>query len=285
MVDTQGTDDGPMPWLASADRPRSTEPADLAANWADGRICILTGHRCVPQVEFPHDLRRDGLQSLLDRLQGGVRFSNDLLAGSGHLPVVALTFDDGSEDHAWVARMLAERAVPAVFFVVTGLLGTPGFLSWEQARELVKLGHEMGSHGVDHLPVRNLSQAEVREQAYASKARLEDELQVPVRYFAPPFGYDAPGLAQALVAAGYQGSRLTRWGLYHPHRGNPWQLPSIPLTEFTVTAGWPDRVLRQGRVPLAMRATRAGRAVLPEPLRVAARRALNATVRSQSRAS
>jgi peptidoglycan/xylan/chitin deacetylase (PgdA/CDA1 family) len=240
-------------------------------------VCILTGHRAVEEAALPHDARRATLRSFLDRWQSSVRFSTDLLSGAGDTATFALTFDDGSGDHAWVGRFLAERGLRGVFFLTTGLLETPGFLTWEQARELVALGHEVGSHGADHLAVRRLTAAELRVQVHDSKARLEDELQAPVRYFAPPFGYGAPGLSAALAAAGYRGCRLTRWGLYRPDRGSPWRLPSIPLTDFTVTAGWLDRIFSQGRVPVAMRATWLGRAVLPEPLRIVARRALRAS--------
>lgn len=260
---------------AAGRRPSSTSRG--SASRGGGQVCILTGHRAVEQVMLPHDTRRATLRSLLDRWQSSVRFSTDLLAGSGDTVTFALTFDDGSADHAWVGCFLAERGLRGVFFLTTGLLGTPGFLTWEQARELVTLGHEVGSHGAEHLAVRRLTEAQLRVQVHDSKARLEDELQAPVRYFAPPFGYGTPGLPAALTAAGYRGCRLTRWGLYRPGRGSPWQLPSIPLTDFTVTAGWLDRILSQGRMPVAMRAAWLGRAVLPEPLRMVARRALRAS--------
>jgi peptidoglycan/xylan/chitin deacetylase (PgdA/CDA1 family) len=210
------------------------------------------------------------------------RFTTDLRAHCPGAATFALTFDDGSEDHAWVGRSLSERGLRGVFFLTSGLIGEPGFVTWAQARQLVAQGHEVGSHGVDHLPVRSLSRAELVHQVRASKERLEDELQVPVRYFAPPFGYDAPGLREALRSSGYHASRLTRWGLFRPDGGNPWVQPSIPLTEFTVTAGWPDRILGDGRVPTVMRATQLGRAVLPERMRTLARRMLRGSVKGRT---
>ena len=235
----------------------------------------------MPEADRPHDVRRDSFAAMLDRLQASAEFTTDLLGHHQGSPTFALTFDDGSEDHLWVGRALAGRGLHGVFFLVAGLIGEPGFLTWDQARELVALGHEVGSHSVDHLPVRSLSRDEILHQVRASKQQLEDELQVPVRYFAPPYGYDAPGLRESLVACGYQASRLTRWGLYRPDRGTPWRQPSIPLTEFTVTAGWPDQILAGGRMPAAMRVTRLGRAILPEPLRALARRGLGSTGRGR----
>lgn len=257
--------------VGGSGRDERASPSPQAVPWAGGRSCVFTAHRVVPQVEVPHDVRRDSFSALLDRMQPVVRFGTDMLDGSDGVASVVLSFDDGSADHAWVGRELAGRGIRGLFFLVSGLMGTPGFLTWEQARELVALGHEVGSHAADHLPVRKMSGAELRGQVRVSKARLEDGLQCPIRYFAPPFGYGSAALAEALADAGYHGCRLTRWGLHHPDHGDRWQLPSIPVTEFTVHRGWPEQVLSRGRIPLAMRVTRAGRAVLPEPLRVLAR--------------
>jgi peptidoglycan/xylan/chitin deacetylase (PgdA/CDA1 family) len=227
-------------------------------------------------------MQRDSFVALLDRLQSAARFTTDLLAPCEGTATFALTLDDGSEDHSWVGQCLVERGLRGVFFLTSGLIGEPGFVTWAQARQLAAQGHEVGSHGVDHLPVRSLSRVELMHQVRASKERLEDELQVPVRYFAPPFGYDASGLREALRSCGYHASRLTRWGLYRPDGGNPWLQPSVPLTEFTVTTGWLDRILDDGRIPAAMRATQLGRAVLPEQLRVLARRALRWAARGRT---
>lgn len=252
-----------------------------AVPWAGQRFCILTAHRVVPQLDVPHDVRQATFCAFLDRVGPLHRFGTDLLGGDPAAGV-ALTFDDGSADHAWVGDELARRGIRGLFFLVSGLLGTPGFLSWEQARELVSRGHEVGSHGADHVPVRGMSPAQVREQVRSSKARLENELQAPVRFFAPPFGSGAPALAEALAEAGYRGARLTRWGVHRPGQGDPWWLPSVPLTEFTLRSRWPDRILAEGRIPPVVKAIRMGRAVLPEPLRVAARRLLPTSTSARS---
>lgn len=266
------------------DRSGGITPRDSRfAQWQSHRLCICAVHRVVSTIVRPHDTTRDSFTALLDRLQPVAQFTTDLLGGHrGGNATFALTFDDGSEDHAWVGRALVGRGVRGVFFLTSGLIGEPGFLTWAQARELAAQGHEVGSHGVDHLPVRSLSRSELVYQVRASKDRLEDELQVPVRYFAPPFGYDARGLREALLSCGYEASRLTRWGLYRPGDGNPWLQPSVPLTEFAVTAGWLDRILADGRLPAAMRATQLGRAILPERMRVLARQVLRGVAKGRT---
>jgi peptidoglycan/xylan/chitin deacetylase (PgdA/CDA1 family) len=261
-------------------------------------------HRVVEQLAVPHDVRRAMFSTFLDRVppscgfgtdlcgtdrsgtdrsgtdrsgtdrSGTDRSSTDRSGGVGPRDAIALTFDDGSADHVRVAGDLAGRGVSGLFFLVTGLLGQPGFLTWQQARELVALGHEVGSHGADHLAVRPMTRTQVRAQVRDSKARLEDELQVPVRFFAPPFGRGSAALAEVLAEAGYRGCRLTRWGVHRPGIGDPWWLPSVPVTEFTLRSRWPDRILAEGRIPPVVTAIRIGRAVLPEPLRRVARRLL-----------
>ena len=97
-----------------------------------------------------------------------------------------MTFDDATGDHLEVARELAARHIPAVFFVTFGVLGREGHLDDAALRELVALGHVVGSHALDHAPLAGLSREELRVQVRDSKARLEAVVEEPVRFFAPP---------------------------------------------------------------------------------------------------
>jgi polysaccharide deacetylase family protein (PEP-CTERM system associated) len=75
-----------------------------------------------------------------------------------------------------VLELLAERGIRGTFFV----------LGWVAKRypalinEIVKQGHEIASHGMNHQLVYNQSQAEFREETRSAKRLLEDICQSPV---------------------------------------------------------------------------------------------------------
>src|SRR5919106_642654 len=72
------------------------------------------------------------------------------LVASGAHPAVALTFDDGGASATSIAEALEARGWRGHFFVTTGMIGGPGFLSREGVRELALRGHVVGSHSHSH---------------------------------------------------------------------------------------------------------------------------------------
>lgn len=73
-------------------------------------------------------------------------------------------------------------------------------VTWAQLRELVALGHTIGSHAMTHARLSSLRTRREREwEIRASADRIEDQLGVPVRDFSYPFGdlssIDADALA------------------------------------------------------------------------------------------
>ena len=88
---------------------------------------------------------------------------------------IVLTFDDGSaSDLDIAAPELLRRGFRATFFVTTGFLGRPGYLTASQVRELCDLGFEIGSHGVTHRYLTDLSLAEARSELVDSRSTLQD---------------------------------------------------------------------------------------------------------------
>ena len=126
---------------------------------------------------------------------------------------VILTFDDGFEDfHRHVVPALAERGFTATVFVTTGWIqdGTasatrrPGrMLSWSQVAEVVAAGMEVGAHSAQHPQLDQIPGMRLRDELYASKARLEDELGISVPGLAYPFGYSNAMVREVARATGY----------------------------------------------------------------------------------
>ncbi len=125
---------------------------------------------------------------------------------------VTLTFDDGYASwNTAVAPLLAERSVPAAFFVCSGVVGLGGKeardfarnrmgrsqqLSFISLRALSDLaGHhlfELGGHTLTHADLGQIGDRHtIHEEIAGDRAQLEDWLGTPVRWFSYPFGTPA----------------------------------------------------------------------------------------------
>ncbi len=118
---------------------------------------------------------------------------------------VALTFDDGTADALEVVLpALQKRGMSATFFVVTGKLGTPGYLTWDGVRALERAGMAIGSHTVDHLALPDLPDDRAREELELSKLDLERHLEHAVDLFAYPYNSLRAKTVRLVAAAGYR---------------------------------------------------------------------------------
>ena len=128
----------------------------------------------------------------------------DLDRPAAELKSVVITFDDGHESDLTVAAPeLACRNLHAIFFIVWSYLGRAGYLSRDHVLELRAQGFEIGSHGLTHTRLTQISPAEVSIQVLESKRRLEDLLQEPIVGLALPFGHYDDVVLRAAWAAGY----------------------------------------------------------------------------------
>jgi peptidoglycan/xylan/chitin deacetylase (PgdA/CDA1 family) len=127
-----------------------------------------------------------------------------ILDAVGYRPDVQVTFDDSnSSDFRIAFPALIRRRMQAAFFVVSGRIGIPGFLTAEQIRELVRSGMTIGSHGTQHRHWARLSPPELRDELNASRTALESLIDQAVREAACPFGSYNRRVLQGLHAAGY----------------------------------------------------------------------------------
>ena len=159
--------------------------------------------------QFVSQLRKLGYQSVSSR-----QFRT-WQRGEATLPErsVVLTFDDGYASHVEiVAPLLVRYRFSGTFFISVEQVGRPGYLTWEQVRKLVFLGMEIGSHGMSHRPLTNLSSAQLQEELVNSKQILEQQLGVPIRALAAPGGFWNRAVADAVQAASYEAVWLSTIG-------------------------------------------------------------------------
>ncbi len=138
------------------------------------------------------------------------------LAGDGKLPdnPVLITFDDGYRDNYDNAfPILKKYKLKATIFVITSFLGKKEqYLTWEQAREMEKHGISIQSHTVDHKPMTDLSDEQLRMELVESKKKAEAELGHEVGYIAYPTGTYNLHIAEMVKEAGYKGAFTIKYG-------------------------------------------------------------------------
>jgi peptidoglycan/xylan/chitin deacetylase (PgdA/CDA1 family) len=125
----------------------------------------------------------------------------------GALPprAIILTFDDGKEDALrLVLPALRKRGMKATFFVITGEVGRPGYLTWDGVRELAAAGMEIGSHTVTHSRLADVSADGADSELRESRQQLQSQLGSRVEALAYPFNSLRARTVRAAARAGYR---------------------------------------------------------------------------------
>jgi len=210
------------------------------------------GHFATPRARFARQLD-------LARAMGVELTTLEAAVGRAESRSVALTFDDGDQTHYTCAfPELVSRAMRASFFVITDRVGTAGYVTWAQLREMAAAGMSIGSHTASHAFLSTLSAARLRDELARSKGALDDALGQSTSTLALPGGDEPVRALWPLVhEAGFTLVATSRPG------ANGRALPTTPggarlVRRLTVRHGQPEahfpRQLRQdARVVLAAR--------------------------------
>jgi peptidoglycan/xylan/chitin deacetylase (PgdA/CDA1 family) len=129
--------------------------------------------------------------------------------------VVALTFDDGPDEHTEeIIEVLAEEKVRATFFVVGAhLRSDPG-----RAAALVEAGHQLGNHTYSHRRMVFVSSGTVAAEVEPTDAlirRAGERSEIPFR---PPTGKKLLSLPLYLAE---HGRRTVMWDVEPESAGDP----------------------------------------------------------------
>jgi peptidoglycan/xylan/chitin deacetylase (PgdA/CDA1 family) len=117
---------------------------------------------------------------------------------------ICLTFDDGfSSDHDLVLPELKRIKATATFFIVTDWLGTPGYLTEQQVRDLSDSGMQIGSHSKSHPNFLTITPEERLDELRGSKLILENIIGKEISTFSFPHGFCDMACTQAVFAANY----------------------------------------------------------------------------------
>jgi peptidoglycan/xylan/chitin deacetylase (PgdA/CDA1 family) len=127
-----------------------------------------------------------------------------------------VTLDDGYEDAYTAAFPILRRYhYHATFFIVTGFVDTPRYVTWSQVRTMDKAGMEIGVHTLDHMDLTILPGWRVWQEIHRSKIEIEQHLGHAVWAFAYPSGAFNQLALQDVHRVGYLAAVSTNPGTLH----------------------------------------------------------------------
>ena len=128
--------------------------------------------------------------------------------------LVGLTFDDGYDDFVRYALPVLQRhGFSATAFVIAGKFG--GSNNWDplgprkplmtasQVRTAAAAGIEIGSHGLRHVSLNQLTDIELSREQRLSRKILQDVTGSAISGFCYPYGHLCSWVAEGAQAAGY----------------------------------------------------------------------------------
>jgi peptidoglycan/xylan/chitin deacetylase (PgdA/CDA1 family) len=139
-----------------------------------------------------------------------------LVAGwSGLLPsaqaassptVVSLTFDDGDADQMAAEQTMKANGLVGTFYITTGWIDAPGYLTKAQLNTIQRDGNEIGGHTVTHSDLTQVPANEAKAQICNGRATLQNWGFKPVS-FAYPFATANASVESLAAQCGYNTSR------------------------------------------------------------------------------
>lgn len=180
---------------------------------------------------------------------------------------VSFTFDGGYKGQDVAAKILADRGMAGTFYLNSGYLGFPAYLTVDQVRTIARQRHEIGGASTLNNDLSKLPAPAVRSQVCDDRATL-DRLGFQVTSFAYPSGAETPDVRRIVGSCGYNSGRDVS-GLYNDPKDcsscpagetipptNDWRVRTSQVS--TVLPTLVQRVLRAensggGWVPLVFR--------------------------------
>jgi peptidoglycan/xylan/chitin deacetylase (PgdA/CDA1 family) len=141
--------------------------------------------------------------------------------------IVSLTFDDGNADNFAVAVVLQQYGMHATFYIPSGLVGSRGYMSWQQLHALQQGGNEIGGHSLDHVNIGELQPAALRHEVCDDRKNLVAHGFDPVSFAYPFGGYD-DAAKQMVRDCGYADARMIGAGSDQAPLSDLYALPAFP---------------------------------------------------------
>lgn len=159
----------------------------------------------------------------------GLTEALDLLDAGSTDRLLAVTFDDGYRDFLTQAvPILRDVGARATLYASVGHLGAeadwlgrwaPDFgpmLTWAELAEVASAGVEIGNHSMVHHPLDVIPPAQLQQEIARAHDELEQRLQLNVRSFAYPHGYNSRRVRDTVARTGHDNATEVGRRLHSP---------------------------------------------------------------------
>jgi peptidoglycan/xylan/chitin deacetylase (PgdA/CDA1 family) len=146
---------------------------------------------------------------LLVLFAGLVVWGGSVAAVQAAPTIVTLGFDDGLVTQYENRALLSSRGLAATYYINSGKLGQPRYMTWSQVAAMAAEGHEIGGHTLTHARLPSLLAAAQRTEICDDRTALVAR-GFPALSFAYPFGADDASSNAIAQSCGYLSARTTR---------------------------------------------------------------------------
>ena len=215
--------------------------APTPAAWAADSAVIMMYHR-FGESRYPStNIRLEQFRAHVEELKSGgytvlpLPEIVDALRNGRSLPerTIGLSIDDAYTsvyEQAW--PILRGAGFPFTLFVATDPIdnGTPGYMSWDQVRELATAGVTIGSQTASHPHMTDNGHDANRNELDSSSARFRAQLGRPPDLFAYPYGETNLSVMRLVRSAGFVAAFGQQSGAIG-RRDDPFLLPRFAMNE------------------------------------------------------
>ncbi len=218
-----------------------TTPIDSLYAQNDASAVFLIYHRFGEDRYPTTNVRLDQFDAQIAELKSGGYHFMKMSTAIEHLKAgqnfqektVVLTVDDAFDSvltEAW--PRLKAAGIPLALFVSTDLVdkNTPGYLSWDEIRQLQKEGVEIGHHGAAHSHLLYEEGAGAQEDIERASRRFQEELGFVPEVFAYPYGEYDQGLINLVQRLGFKAA-FAQYSGAAPIQSDMYSIPRFPVNE------------------------------------------------------
>ncbi|MEW2501064.1 polysaccharide deacetylase family protein [Amycolatopsis sp. CA-161197] len=119
---------------------------------------------------------------------------------------VVLTFDDGNADQMSALPILQKYNMKGTFYIISGSVGAPNYLTQANLQTIKNAGHEIGGHTVTHPDLTTVPADEAKRQICNGRASLA-AMGFAVTSFAYPYAALNTSVKNNVKACGFNSAR------------------------------------------------------------------------------
>jgi peptidoglycan/xylan/chitin deacetylase (PgdA/CDA1 family) len=187
-----------------------------------------------------YDVSLDKFKAQMSWLKDNHYFANCFGGADGGFKCgkVILTFDDGEMNNFTQALpVLMSFNFKAYFFVIVERIGQPGYMGWAELKKLCNAGMIVGSHGITHRILTQLSENEIKRELAGSLKCLRENLGDDINTLSIPRGFCDDQIIRMAYEVGYRDIFISE---------RPKELKAICWERVAVKAFWDIRRFEKG---------------------------------------